>query len=166
MAEADPSDVTHIISRALKEAEEKGFQRGFEAGREEERRVMRRFIAANRGDLIEMESQLQVLREAVLKLAADFRNKLAHGPHPPVVKKPRDQDIVLDVIRRTSGLTGQQLVERCEQEKTPVRERSLRTSLYRLKKAGDIYKQGEGWHARDPRSPTLPLHGEAPSENT
>jgi hypothetical protein len=157
-------DLTMIISRRLKDAEEKGYQRGLEDGREQTRRQYRDLITATRNDLAHMSKILVDMHQSTVKLVEGIRAK-SNESHM-VARKPRDMDIVLGVIQRTPGLTGQQLVERCEKEGTPVRERSLRTSLYRLKKIHQIYKQRDGWHASDPALPSLPFHGEAPSGET
>lgn len=165
MTEDDSKDLTTIISRRLKDAEERGYARGLEAGkqigREEERKSIRKTVTEARAELQDISQQLLEMQDQAKRfleqLQISAREKEA---------KPRDKDIVLSVIKRTGGLTGQQLVERCEKEGTPVRERSLRTSLHRLKKSGDIYKNGDGWFARDPAAPSLTLLKEEPSGET
>ena len=47
----DPNDLTAIISRRLKEAEEKGYARGYAAGRAAERKEVRKILTETRDDL-------------------------------------------------------------------------------------------------------------------
>ena len=44
------------------------------------------------------------------------------------------QDLVYQTIARHPGLTGIEIVKKLEQQQTPVHERTVRTSLFRLRR--------------------------------
>jgi hypothetical protein len=72
-----------------------------------------------------------------------------------------EQARVFDVIRqRNIGWRGVEIVTELAKSERPIHERTMRTSIRRLKKAGLIEQRGDGrWYATDPQgaTPTHPL---------
>jgi hypothetical protein len=67
------------------------------------------------------------------------------------------QQVLLEIIHECPGLGGVELVAASEQRGTPIKERSLRTSLMRLKRLGEIINHRGKWYiaGQEPKGETV-----------
>lgn len=102
---------------------------------------------------IETEAYAKGWNDALATVFASLRNvpkkggSDATGTPGTAVRRPRkDSDAwrVLEQIKKSPGLTGAEIVEALEKEGTPVKERTVRTALHRLR-AKFIKQQDERW---------------------
>lgn len=94
---------------------------------------------------------IHALREAAFLRSAP-PNVGATEPTPlpreaaPEADAPSANEIILNLIAKFPGLRGFELVEATESAGTPVKERTVRTALYRLKNSGKIFSNDERWY--------------------
>jgi hypothetical protein len=85
------------------------------------------------------------------------------GPATTETPKFRAADVVYDIIADKPGLKGHEIVAETEARGTPINERTVRTALFRLKRARAIRAIENGWHVidvkpePDPNQPFLDL---------
>lgn len=136
-------DARKYVFGALRELERslynKGYDDGFSAG----------WDAAYRRFMTMLETPPQPEPQATPPQA----------PEPPtIVAEPQEpeqpaQDVVLSIIQGTPGLRGNAIVDMTSTYGTPLKERTVRTALHRLKLAGRIMNQDGRWYP----AMTIPL---------
>jgi len=86
--------------------------------------------------------------------AADIQptEKLQSPPEPPQ-KTWKPKDLVLGVIMQRPGLRGVDIVTHLKNADTEVHERTVRTALHRLKRAGKIKVVNGRWYSADVQAP-------------
>jgi hypothetical protein len=71
---------------------------------------------------------------------------------------PTAQETVLRIVKTMPGLRGVDIVQKAAENGRPVKERTVRTALHRLKNADEIVNVNERWYTPD----AAPYHGGAP----
>ena len=80
---------------------------------------------------------------------------------PPLIEdddEPTAQETVLRIVKAMPGLRGVDIVQKAAEGGRPVKERTVRTALHRLKNADEIVNVNERWYTPD----AAPYHGGAP----
>jgi hypothetical protein len=136
--EAKLADIAVFIEEAEKAAYARGFQDALDK------------MAAERQDITDKLTALSLqIKEAIAgayhfkgspaELIVSRHQKVANKQEP---KEGSDQAQVLNDIREHPGSRGFEVVKRLEGR---VHERTIRTSIHRLKMRGAISKQGDKW---------------------
>jgi hypothetical protein len=68
------------------------------------------------------------------------------APQPPKMRQNSDQFRVYLTISGKPGIRGVEIVERLNSVGKPIKERTMRTALHRLRAQGLIKLEGAGWH--------------------
>jgi hypothetical protein len=136
------SSAMEKVSEAIRESEAKGYRTGFIAGWLNAIQHIESSIHR-----LEASDIDEVIAAHITRI--DNYNK-SHAPQPSVGRPPRegsDQDSVLRVIRNEPGLRGADIVSRLTGK---VHERTVRTSLHRLKTRGLIEPRDSKWWPKSP----------------
>ncbi len=105
----------------------------------------------NQGWTAGYEAAVRQLQEA---RATPPREARPETTGPPIEEDTEDEaltakDVVFNIISATPGLRGVQIVAATEKAGTPLKERTVRTALHRLKTADKIKNVDERWYLRD-----------------
>jgi hypothetical protein len=80
-----------------------------------------------------------------LGLATAVVSPVAKQPKPRG-RPPRAKGLVLKTVTETPGIRGAEIVKRLASTGNPISERTVRTSLRRLRKAREIRQENGGWY--------------------
>lgn len=128
------------ISVLIEEAEKAAYARGFQDALEK--------VSAERQDVIDKLAAItRQINEAIrpFHTEANSAEILSRTPKVETKQEPRegsDQAKVLNDIRDHPGSRGFEIVKRLDGK---VHERTIRTSIHRLKMRGAISKQEDNW---------------------
>lgn len=86
-----------------------------------------------------------------------FQELMRMQPPPPPQAAAEDESsaapravaapsIVLQIVRNSPGLRGVEIVNITDRMEQPLKERTVRTALHRLKMAREIYVEDEKWY--------------------
>jgi hypothetical protein len=94
--------------------------------------------------------------DGMAKVAQEQRNAVLHGAGeapkeiaPPQEDSPRAADVVLEIVGEKPGMRGVDIVSEAERRGTPLKERTVRTALWRLKTAEKLRNSDERWYLVD-----------------
>lgn len=99
---------------------------------------------------IEQRSYRRGWDDAIRHIVNAAKVTLPDGEAPRAASRRRregsGQQVLVDIIRERPGLGGVELVAASEQRGTPIKERTLRTALIRLKRGGEIINRNGKWY--------------------
>jgi hypothetical protein len=152
--EAKLADIAVFIEEAEKAAYARGFQDALDKVAAEQQVVIDKLLALTR----QINEDVRLIVEA-----NSAEHILSRTPKVEMKQEPRDgsdQARVLGDIRDHPGTRGFEIVKRLEGQ---VHERTIRTSIHRLRLRGAISKQGEKWF---PATMTLEISRAEPNASS
>ena len=131
-----------------------GYREGFAAGWQAYSEDLVRRLAETR-------EKPPASRQEPAQMAAPLEEETPPARFAPA--HPTNNDLVLQVIKNKPGLRGVEIVQEFQSDDfLPMPERSVRTSLFRLKKAGLIVSRNRRWYPAEeaPADPPQPQETE------
>lgn len=152
----DRSKAANMIAQIEREAEIRGFQKGVKAGFDKLKAAIDELLEEFMFKMIDIEVDLDDIPPPKPEFRATLRQMAADKAASQ--KRPSGKARVLNLVQRSPGLTGKELLERALNEGPPINERSLRTALHRLRYKDKTIENREGrWYPLEDHGPVLPL---------